>query len=291
MILRPCAIALLLAGQVIAAPPVIDDQKLIENLKDTLGELADKKAVPTADELATKAKSAPRIQPALPLPGTPAKAPENRYESLSRSVYLVSTIYKCGKCKHWHQGGSASAWCIASDGVMVTNAHVFITAKGEAMGVTDREGKCHAVTELLGIDAGTDVALFRVKAEGLQALPIGATAEVGDPVTIISSPEGNLFVRTAGNVARYTKSHFSPDKAKTTWMTVTADYAKGSSGGPVFNQSGEVVGMVSYTHSIYSQSQSGVSKGSSPKGDLQMVIRNCVPIESVRELFGPEIKQ
>jgi S1-C subfamily serine protease len=70
-------------------------------------------------------------------------------------------------------------------------------------------------------------------------------------------------------------------------MTVTADYAKGSSGGPVFNETGEVVGMVSSTNSIYTESGPGQDK-MTPKGQLQMVIRNCVPADAIRALFETE---
>jgi serine protease Do len=278
---RAGAIALFTAGQLSAAPPVIDDRELVKNLKMAL-EKAAGNGIPTADALAASAKSAPRIPSTIPLPAAPVEEPRNQYESLSRSVYLVQTIYKCGKCSHWHQGGSATAWCIGADGLMITNAHVFLSAKGGAMGVTDREGACHPVTELVGIDADSDVALFRVKATGLRALRLGETPDVGAPVTIISNPDGNLFLRTTGSVARYAKTARRHDKPKITWMNVTAEYAKGSSGGPVFNDAGEVVGMVSSTRSIHSGPGGATDK---TKGDLQMVIRNCVPIAAIRGLF------
>jgi serine protease Do len=275
--LKTCAISLLLAGHLIASPPVIDDQELLENLKNALGKAAGP-GIPTADALAAKAKSAARIQSPIPLPAPPAEEARNDYETLSRAVYLVQSIYKCGKCSQWHQGGTATAWCIGADGLMITNAHVFLRAKGGAMGVTNREGKCHPITELLGIDARTDVALFRVKASGLPSLRLGTTADVGAPVTIISNPDGNLFLQTAGRVARYSKSAPRPNKPKVTWMNVTAEYAKGSSGGPVLNEAGEVVGMVCSTRSIHS----GSGKA---HGDLQMVIRDCVPVAAIRGLF------
>jgi len=275
---------LLISAQTGAMPPVIDDQELLETLKNTIGESVGKEGIPTAQALASKANTAPHLKPDVRLPAPQTDNPGNDYERLSKSVYLVSTVYKCGKCNHWHQGASASAWCVGEDGLMITNAHVFRNAKGDAMGVIDREGKCHPVTELLGLDAATDVALFRVKATGLQPLKLGTAPEVGTAVTIISNPDGNLFIRTAGSVARYTKRESAKDQPKVTWMTVTADYAKGSSGGPVFNPEGEVIGMVCSTHSIYTGSGPDQAKGM-PKGELQMVIRNCVPVDAIRALF------
>jgi V8-like Glu-specific endopeptidase len=62
-------------------------------------------------------------------------------------------------------------------------------------------------------------------------------------------------------------------------MAITADYAKGSSGAPVFNRKGQVVGVVSSTSSIYYSVENG------KKENLQMVVKNCIPVESIRELI------
>ena len=70
------------------------------------------------------------------------------------------------------------------------------------------------------------------------------------------------------------------------WMSITADYAKGSSGGPVLDNNNRVIGMVSNTESLYTESNKG-----KPKGSLQMVIKNCVPVRSIRTLMnGKEMK-
>jgi S1-C subfamily serine protease len=71
-------------------------------------------------------------------------------------------------------------------------------------------------------------------------------------------------------------------------MSITADYAKGSSGGPVFNDRGEVVGMVSSTSSLYYQTDS--PEAPKEKGPLQMVIKNCVSLPEPRQLLAPEAK-
>lgn len=266
-----------------AAPTVIDDQELLKSFEQSLSKLVGEADLPTADALAAKANKAVRETAKLKL-AAPQVLSNPDYEHLSRSVYLIGTVYKCGKCDKWHQGGAATAWCLSEDGVMVTNAHVFQSAKGGVMGVADREGRCHPVTDLLGIDAASDVAVFRVRAKGLTPLRLGASAAVGEPVTIISHPSGHHFFRSTGEVARYARRAVDRRGTRVTWMNVTADYAKGSSGGPVFNTAGEVVGMVSNTVSLYTEPP---RPDAAPKGHLQMVIKSCVPVDAIRKLIEP----
>jgi len=275
-------------AMVTGSPPVIDDQKLISGLQAWMEKSVGNDGCPSADDLRISAEKADHQKPEIPLPSPPASSGSATYEELSKSVFLIGSIYKCGKCHKWHEGSGATAWCLGEDGLMVTNAHVFKNAKGGAMAVSDREGHCYPVTELLGIDVATDIAVFRVKAKGLKPLRMGAATDVGTPVTVISNPAGNYFLRTSGSVARYARKRGQDRKTAVTWMAITADYAKGSSGGPVFNEAGEVVGMVSSTRSIYTEPSNGKSQ-QAPKGHLQMVIKTCVPVDAIRGLFSSEV--
>ena len=78
-------------------------------------------------------------------------------------------------------------------------------------------------------------------------------------------------------VSRY--NAFRENNRNVRRMSITADYAKGSSGAPVLNNNGEVIGVVSSTNSIYYNKVKGREE------NLQMVVKNCIPINALRRLF------
>ena len=263
----------LLAG---AAPVVIDDAALTSSFQTGLGGFADEGGHPSAKELKEQLAAAPATVAAPELGSAATRDP-------AASVFLVGSVYKCGKCDKWHPGGIATAWALSDDGLMVTNHHVFAKAKGAAMGVCDREGNTYPVTEVLAANEAADAALFRVRATGLQPLALGPDAAVGSRVRVVSHPQRRFFMQTSGEVARYYRRPGRGDRPESVWMSITADYAKGSSGGPVVNRRGKVVGMVSSTQSIYYDSENG-----QPEGPLQMVVKNCVPVSAVRAMLAAE---
>jgi S1-C subfamily serine protease len=193
-------------------------------------------------------------------------------------VAIVGGIYKCTKCSNWHLG-TASGFFISSDGILVTNHHVVAAADRETFVVMSGDGRMSSVTELLATDPVADVAILRCEGTGFATLPLNADAPDGVAVGVWSHPNSRFFSLSTGIVAR----HFMMRKpgGKTEALAVTADYARGSSGGPVFDDRGNVVGMVSSTDSVYYEQENGQQK------NLQMVFKNCVPACSILALIGP----
>jgi S1-C subfamily serine protease len=200
------------------------------------------------------------------------------YERCKSSVLMIGRIYKCDKCTKWHVG-SASAFAITSDGIIATNYHVVENKDGATLGAMDLSGKTYAVSEVLAASKSDDVAILRLKGAKLTPLPLaGEAAPVGSAVNVISHPDGRYFTMTKGDVSRYYLSRAKNMTAPR--MAITADYAKGSSGAPVLNAEGEVVGMVSATNSIY------YSKVRGQNQNLQMVIKSCIPVEAIKKLLN-----
>ena len=88
-----------------------------------------------------------------------------------------------------------------------------------------------------------------------------------------------LFYFSKGIVARnYMKSDRSGNSTKYPEMEITADYAAGSSGAPVVDNKGNLIGTVSTTSSIYYNPHQ--------QRDLQMVVKGTKPVITLKELIN-----
>jgi len=260
------------------APGVIDDVGMRARFQKGMESLVEGKDAPTLEEL-NKQLSRKQTKVAV-LAKKSGKFPSHElYDRCKSSVLMIGRIYKCDKCTRWHIG-SASAFAISSDGIIATNYHVIEEKDGAALGAMDLSGKIYAVTEVLAASKADDVAILRLKDAELKPLPLARQpASVGTSISVISHPDGRYFTMTKGDVSRYYLFR-NKDKSSAHRMAITADYAKGSSGGPVLNGRGEVVGMVSSTNSIYYTREKGQNQ------NLQMVIKSCIPVDAINKLLN-----
>jgi len=204
-------------------------------------------------------------------------SPNKLYYQVSKSVLVMGRLYNCGKCSKWHTS-MASAFAIGQDGIIVTNHHVLEKDDGEILGAMDYKGNVYSIEKVLASNEEDDLAILKLRDAKLMPMALAKPANVGADVWVISHPNRKLYTMTKGMVSRYhmiLKNGQKPGRR----MSITADYAKGSSGAPVFNRKGQVVGVVSSTSSIYYSIENG------KKENLQMVVKNCIPVESIHELI------
>ena len=185
----------------------------------------------------------------LPAVGTKRMSPSEVYRLRIDATVMVGKSHRCNnpKCEN-PLATIASGVVIHEDGIVLTNYHVVANKvpKLLCMGVMTHDGKAYLVDEILAADKKSDIAILQLKdAKGLDFAPVYRDEPVGNSATIISHPTGKFFTLTQGLVSRYHKSSNGA-----AMMNVTADYAKGSSGGPVFNDRGDVIGLVANTVSI-----------------------------------------
>ncbi|MCS6864863.1 MAG: serine protease [Gemmataceae bacterium] len=239
-----------------AEPRFLDDDAIYEKFFDELEVLA--KAQKPLSEAQLVAKRRSGVAKVAPLaPRDKALSPEDVYTTALKSVFIIGSLYPEDD-GFWEVGTYATAWVVAAEGVLVTNWHVFEDLnKGEVFGAADIDGKVYPLIDFLGGDKTADVAIFRIAAKGLTPLPVSPTfAEVGSWVAALSHPGDLFYVFTQGTVSRYSTNK-TDDGQRERWMNVTAEFASGSSGAPILNKYGAVVGMASSTLSLEAVDDAG----------------------------------
>ncbi|OTG68126.1 serine protease [Acinetobacter sp. ANC 4470] len=133
-----------------------------------------------------------------------------------------------------------SAFFISKDGYLLTNHHVVEDASKVTIMLNDRR---EIDATVVGSDERTDVALLKVKGSNFPELRTGNVdrLRVGEPVLAIGSPFGFDYSASAGIVSAKMRNMMG----ETSVPFIQTDVAlnPGSSGGPLFNQNGEVVGV------------------------------------------------
>ncbi|MDO8890405.1 MAG: DegQ family serine endoprotease [Sulfurimicrobium sp.] len=133
-----------------------------------------------------------------------------------------------------------SGFFISADGYILTNAHVVDAADEITVRLTDKR---EFPAKVIGSDRRTDVALIKIEAANLPKVTIGKPEQlrVGEWVAAIGSPFGFENSITAGIVSA--KGRSLPQENYVPFIQTDVAINPGNSGGPLFNMSGEVVGI------------------------------------------------
>ena len=136
---------------------------------------------------------------------------------------------------------SGSGWVWDAAGHVVTNAHVVDGAA--ALEVQLHDGSLHTA-ELVGLDPRTDIAVLRIRAEGL--LPAKRSADLpsqGDLVFAFGSPFEFRFSMSSGIVSGVGRSAGLAEVEYESFIQVDAAINPGNSGGPLTDVRGRVIGI------------------------------------------------
>ena len=153
---------------------------------------------------------------------------------------------------------TGSGVIVSDDGYIMTNAHVVDGARTIRIRINGLSGKGISTVdaELVGIDRLLDLALLKIEAAGLQALPFGNAGEVkqGELVMAFGSPLGMDNSVSMGIVSAAARQ-LSDDDPRI-YIQTDAPINPGNSGGPLVNTDGHLIGINTF---IYSKS--GGSEG------------------------------
>ncbi len=133
-----------------------------------------------------------------------------------------------------------TAFFVTADGYMLTNHHVVAGADKISVTLNDRT---ELDATLVGSDERSDVAVLKVTGRQFPSLPIGDSnaLKVGEPVLAIGSPFGFDYSASAGIVSA--KSRNFSRETSVPFIQTDVALNPGNSGGPLFNQRGEVIGI------------------------------------------------
>lgn len=158
--------------------------------------------------------------------------------------------------------GAGTGFVISADGQIVTNAHVIEGA--DEVKVTFEDGTSY-IAEVKGADNTTDIALLDIEAEGLDYVRFGDSdaLKVGQNVIAMGNPFGLGNTVTTGIVSALGRDiNAGPFD---NFIQTDAAINRGNSGGPLFNEAGEVIGV---NTAIISPTGGSVGIGFSVPSDL-----------------------
>ena len=157
---------------------------------------------------------------------------------------------------------------------IATNYHVI---EGAAAGTAKRVGKeiVYTIEGRTAMDEERDLAILRVSAPDVQPLPLGDSeaVKIGDAIYVAGNPEGIFEGTFSDGIISGIRGH-----PKNKQLQMTAPISPGSSGGPVLNNCGEVIG-ISVT--IFNGGQN--LNFAVPSNDLQTLITGLTPAKPLSQ--------
>ncbi|MCI6374160.1 MAG: trypsin-like peptidase domain-containing protein [Clostridiales bacterium] len=185
-----------------------------------------------------------------------------------------------GGSREYTQTSAGSGVILSSDGYILTNNHVISGADKITVYVmpedADGEETAYEAT-LIGASETNDVAVLKIDAKGLNAASFGDsdTLELGEPAVVIGNPMGKVHGSVTAGIISATERELTIDDVTIDAIQTDAAINPGNSGGALFDEYGNVVGIV------YAKSSSVSIEG----------IGYAIPVNNVKELVSQIINE
>lgn len=171
-----------------------------------------------------------------PLQAQVALDPGALYKQASPAVVLIEATGPDGKTLK-----TGSGLIVSADGKLLTNYHVISHVKQATVRLAN--GDAYDTVDVIAIDKRKDIAFLKIPAVDLPVVTLGRSSgiEIGNTVFSIGSPLGLQNTLSQGLVSGIREM----DGYRLFQMS--APISPGSSGGPIFNNSGQVIGIAVLT--------------------------------------------
>lgn len=158
---------------------------------------------------------------------------EIRTESISSDSWIQEYVTE----------GAGSGVIITTDGYIVTNNHVIEDAS--KITVTTTDDKSYSA-KVVGADDINDIAVLKISATGLSAATYGNSdqLEVGEMAVAIGNPLGELGGSVTSGIISALDREVSIDGNTMNLLQTDASINPGNSGGGLFNDEGQLIGIV-----------------------------------------------
>lgn len=177
----------------------------------------------------------------------------------AESVLMLEVYNSKGNCI-----ATGSGFVAFNSSTLITNYHVI--EDGSYIIANTDDGKQYRISDVLCANEGYDIAvLFFGRDTGMQPLTLycGDDVQRGDSVVAIGSPEGLKNTISTGIIS---SAYVEDDEP---WLQITAPISHGSSGGALFDDNGNVIGITSAGYI------EGQNLNFAIKADVAQAIYNC----------------
>lgn len=207
---------------------------------------------PPSDSLKSKDETAKATPPSAPEPPVGVESPKEAdkidLEKLAKivgpCVFRVEVIDEAGTAISLGTG-----FAVSSDGLVATNFHV--VEHGVKFALITQQGARFDNAQVVAEDSASDLAVLKIESKDLPFLKLATTSNVpvGKRVAVFGSPRGLGGTLSEGIISarpRDLKEHF-PNEAlpnEGVLLQTTAPVSHGSSGSPLLNSEGQVIGVM-----------------------------------------------
>lgn len=140
---------------------------------------------------------------------------------------------------------------ISKEGYILTNNHVVSGAADGGITVTLKDGR-KFVGQVVGADETGDIAVVKIKADGLPSAELGDSdqVKVGNFAFAIGAPEALPYTFTVGTISAVGRLNLTRNENYEEYIQTDAFIHPGSSGGPLCDIDGRVIGINTMVNGI-----------------------------------------